>query len=335
MKKARLLPVISSLFLLMVTCLVFTSSCKKNDDDDDNNNVKVDQVLSTLEVTQVSTTTAMSGGVITFDGGSTITERGVCWSTGLTPTIADNKTSNGTGAGTFISSIGGLTPGTQYYLRAYATNAKGTGYGSTMSFKTKSIVTDKDGNVYKTVTIGSQEWLAENLKTTKLNDGTPIQQVTSLYNWYECTTPAYCWYENNIQEYATTYGALYNWYTVNTNKLCPEGWHVPSRGDWSVLFNYLGGENVAGARLKESGFDHWDYPNLGATNDVQFTALPGGYRDVYWIDFTGLGWLCQFWSSTTKGDSVYYTYGMRETEAYVFSREVEDNAGHSVRCVKD
>jgi uncharacterized protein (TIGR02145 family) len=191
---------------------------------------------------------------------------------------------------------------------------------------------DQDGNNYKTIIIGSQTWMAENLRTTKYNDGTPIPLVTAKSAWIILSTPAYCWY-NNDTTYKNSYGALYNGYAVNTNKLCPEDWHISTDAEWTTLIQLLGGENVAGGKLKELG-THWMEPNSGATNEIGFTALPGGTRYTnglfftiktigYWWTFTGSnvlnGW---YWSMSSKNGAVSRSY---------------DNStnGFSVRCVKD
>ena len=173
----------------------------------------------------------------------------------------NSKTTDGSGTGTFTSSITGLTAGTTYYVRAYATNSAGTGYGNDISFTTQQggvgNVTDDDGNVYHSVTIGTQVWMVENLKTTKYNDGTSIPLVTDATDWHNLLTPGYCWNNNDEATYKATYGALYNWYTVNTGNLCPTGWHVPGDAEWTTLTTYLGGEDVAGGKLKEVGITHW------------------------------------------------------------------------------
>ena len=150
---------------------------------------------------------------------------------------------------------------------------------------------DGDGNNYPIVTIGTQTWMTENLKTTKYNDGTDIPLVIVDTAWNSLSTPAYCWYNNDFIN-KVNYGALYNWYTVSTSKLCPKGWHVLSDAEWTVLTTYLG--DNAGGKLKEAGFTHWSSPNTVATNESGFTALPGGFRwssgYFYFVGYNGLWW---------------------------------------------
>ncbi|MBS0000242.1 MAG: fibrobacter succinogenes major paralogous domain-containing protein, partial [Cyclobacteriaceae bacterium] len=132
--------------------------------------------------------------------------------------------------------------------------------------------TDADGNVYTTITIGDQEWLGKNLKTTSLNDGTPVPEVTDIVEWSDLETSGLSWYENDETRYKDVYGALYNWYTVDTRKLCPAGWHVPTADEWETLHDYLG-DSVA-SKLKEVGNTHWSMQNNDAINSTGFTALP-------------------------------------------------------------
>ncbi len=153
-------------------------------------------------------------------------------------------------------------------------------------------VTDIDGNVYNTVKIGDQLWMAEDLKVTRYNDGTPVQYISEKTAWANNQSGAYCWFNNE-----EAWGALYNWYAVNMGELAPEGWHIPSHLDWAALADYIGGEEVAGGKLKESGGERWSSPNAGATNDYWFTAFPGGFRELDG-DFSSFGGVAYWWSST-------------------------------------
>jgi uncharacterized protein (TIGR02145 family) len=195
-------------------------------------------------------------------------------------------------------------------------------------------ITDIDGNVYHTVTIGTQVWMVENLKTTKYNDGTAIPLVTDSTAWNNLSTPGYCWYNNDSATYKTTYGALYNWFAVNTGKLCPTGWHVPTDDEWTTLITYLGGENAAGGKLKETGTTHWQSHNTGATKETGFTALPGGYRyDI--VSFSYIGKYGYWWSSTeSESYSAWYrniSYGNSGVGRYNYGKE----NGFSVRCLRN
>ena len=194
-------------------------------------------------------------------------------------------------------------------------------------------MTDIEGNVYNTVIIGNQIWMKENLKTARYNDGTEIPLVSDKTDWDNLTTAGYCWYENS-DSVGTTYGALYNWYSVNTGKLCPTGWHVPLDEEWTILTSFLGGEDIAGGKLKESGTNHWEYQTTGATNESGFTALPGGYRN-YTGTFDNVVNFGYWWSATESDAAnawnryMFYLY----PNVYRYSRRKE--IGYSVRCVKD
>ncbi len=197
-----------------------------------------------------------------------------------------------------------------------------------------SQVTDIDGNVYQTVTIGTQVWMKENLKTTKYSDGTAIPLITDNSSWAALTTPAYCWYNFDAATYKNTYGALYNWHAVNTGRLCPAGWHVPTDTEWTTLKDYLGGETIAGGKLKESGTSHWTTPNTDATNETGFTGLPGGY-----IAYSGVsGYLGSFgywWTNTEKtATDVWYQY-LSFDNGGASKLSGSKNYGFSVKCVKD
>ena len=325
-------------FILMGMLLMLTNSCKKDDNSNNNNSTGQIPVLTTTAVSNITQTIASCGGNITSDGGATVTARGVCWSTGQNPTIADNKTTDGTGAGSFTSNITGLTAGTIYYVRAYATNNTGTGYGSAMSFTTQGgttgTVTDIDGNVYHTVIIGTQVWMVENLKTTKYRDGTSIPNVTDGTAWYNLTTGAYCDYANTPTNSAI-YGKLYNWYAAtDAHNIAPTGWHVPTDAEWSTLTTYLGGESVAGGKLKEIGTTHWASPNTGATNETGFTALPGGYR-YDGGTFDGIGDVGYWWSATEDDAASAWYRVVYYSSSDVGRDDYDKELGFSVRCVRD
>lgn len=197
-------------------------------------------------------------------------------------------------------------------------------------------ITDIEMNVYKTIKIGTQVWMAENLKTTKYKDGTSIPLITENTVWANLLTPGYCWYGNSESFHKNTYGALYNWHTVNTGKLCPKGWHVPSDAEWTILITYLGGESVAGAALKEAGASHWSEAYTGSgTNTSGFTALPGGFRNFYRGEFEFLHYYGFWWSSTEDNASNAWYLGTIGAYKYVGKINNSKNNGLSVRCLCD
>ena len=292
-------------------------------------------VLNTTDVSLITVKSATSGGSVSNNGGAMITACGVCWNTSKNPTIADNKTSNNltgiTGTGYFTSNITGLNSNTIYYLRAYATNSAGTTYGGEVTFKTLEsgigTVTDIDGNIYHTIAIGTQMWMVENLKTTKLNDGTSIPNVTEDPIRRTLLTPCYCWYKNDIN-YKNTYGAFYNWYTVNTGKLAPTGWHIPTDAEWTTLTTFLGGSSIAGGKLKEPGTTHWTNPNNGATNESGFTAIAARLGSISNYEAT-------WWSATENSAEGAYSRGLYSNQIYIERTGYVKNASLTVRCVKD
>jgi uncharacterized protein (TIGR02145 family) len=297
--------------------------------------------ISTSSITYITATSAICGGNISSDGGTMVTSRGVCWSTSQNPTIADNKTTNGTGTGTFNSNLISLKENTIYYLRAYATNITDTAYGNQVSFKTlfntlqKDQISDIEGNFYNTITIGTRVWMKENLKTTRYNDGTTIPSVADGTLWGKLKTPGYCWYLNNETEYKNIYGALYNWYTVNSGKLCPTGWHLPSDDEWTTLASFIGGNSKAGSKLKEVSITHWNGPNADATNETSFTALPGGYRYNNGV-FGFIGDNGNWWTATAESNPLNAWHRSLSGSRTDISRGNSiKTGGMSVRCLKD
>ena len=200
-------------------------------------------------------------------------------------------------------------------------------------------ISDIDGNSYRTVALGNQVWMADNFRATRYADGAPILKVTEDAEWSFLTTPAYSWYHNDSVTNSRLYGALYNWYVVEHGNLCPGGWHISLDEDWTILVNYLGGHLVAGGKLKEAGYSHWESPNLGATNETYFTALPGGSRDGEFGFFADQGQFGTWWGAGSPGDTDNaYTRVMqfhtRIVDRYGLTTD-QKSRGYSVRCVKD
>jgi uncharacterized protein (TIGR02145 family) len=200
---------------------------------------------------------------------------------------------------------------------------------------------DIDSNRYKIVGIGSQIWMAENLKVTRFNNGTSISNITDSIKWYWADDPGYCWYNNNSILNKQTYGGLYNYYAVETGLLCPVGWHVPDNNDWDVLIKYIGDRKIVGAKLKQVGFDLWKEPNSNpspATDEYGFRAIPGGYRKLsYNIDaeFTGIGSLAMFWCFDAS-DKYFAAFKYLGSNSSALSSYIKQKrAGLSIRCILD
>ncbi len=289
--------------------------------------------LTTAAISFITTSTASSGGNITSDGGGGISARGVCWSTSQNPTISlMTKTVDGTGAGSFTSNITGLSAGVTYYVRAYATNSAGTAYGNQQTLTTNAV--DVDGNTYTTVTIGTQVWMKENLKTSKYRNGSPIPTNLTDAAWNATTTGAYAIYNNNSTN-NTIYGKLYNWYAVaDPRGLCPTGWHVPSDAEWTTLEDFLGGSSVAGGQLKSTSA-LWTAPNTGASNSSGFSALPGGYCSSP-SGYSNIALYGYWWSSTElfpTSDAWLRLLGNFNANS---GRTTDPKRnGFSVRCLRD
>jgi uncharacterized protein (TIGR02145 family) len=315
------------------------------------NTVPVIPSVTTTSISAITQTTASSGGNVTSDGGASITERGICYNTSSNPTIAHSKiVATGT-TGTFTSNLTGLTAGTAYYVKAYAINSVGTAYGNEVLFTTTSSgggiifnpgltygsVSDIDGNLYKTIAIGSQVWMAENLKTTKYNDGSTIPNVTDNSAWAALTTGAYSDYANTPAN-SSIYGRLYNWYSAASNNpknVCPTGWHVPTDAEWTILTVYLGGESIAGGKLKETGNTSWTIPNTGADNSTGFSAIPGGRRRQLDSNFDGGAYYGFWWSSTEQTIEAGYSREIAYDNSSFIRIWDYKRSGLSIRCIQD
>jgi uncharacterized protein (TIGR02145 family) len=415
--------------ILIIFSVFFIQTCRKDEV----------PVVRTIDVTEISTFTAISGGDVINEGSSSVFKKGVCWDIYPSPDISDKTFYNGDETDKFECYLSGLSSGTTYFIRAFATNSKGTGYGNELTFTTltdqkptvetlpatnpsltsvvlngkvdangfettvsfeygettgygSSLTIDKvysfnhdiniilsgltksttyhfrimavsvigtsygsdasfttldsaappinfnqnltygsvadiEGNIYKTIKIGTQTWMAENLKATRYNDSTLLTN----------TYPVCVWYNDDSAAFKAVYGGLYTWPYIDRSSngdknVCPTGWHIPSDEDWTTLTDYLGGENVAAGKLKEAGSSHWAVPNGGATNESGFTALPGGF-------FGGdasLGNIGFWWSSSLNTEIhpsnvwiriMYYQSG--------FMTRTYTKGGFSIRCIKD
>jgi uncharacterized protein (TIGR02145 family) len=236
----------------------------------------------------------------------------------------------------FNVSIGlsGLTTGITYHYRVKAVNSGGTTYGRDRVFATLPLVADIDGNIYNTVTIGTQTWMKENLKTTTYNDGTIIPNITYDATWNVPGGGAYCDYNNN-PVYGNIFGRLYNFYAAADGRnLCPTDWHVATDADWTTLTVNLGGTDIAGGKMKEAGIVHWTDPNVSGTNESGFTALPGGYR---YIDgtFQYISSYAYWWSSTADVGSFAFSMGLWSGDGKTIRGRDWGTYGFSVRCIKD
>lgn len=322
----------SNLVIVLVLFIlhIYSYSCQEESDEIPS--------LQTSSITEISKTSATGGGTILSDGGSTILEKGVCWSIHSQPTIADDK-SIGAGSNSFTANLTDLTLGTWYHVRAYATNTLGTGYGDEVTFYTIGMVNDIDGNAYDTIRIESQTWMVQNLKTTRFNNGVPIQLATDNSSWSSLNSPAYCELNNEITK-VDLYGRLYNFYVATDNqKACPSGWRVATDADWTLLATALGGADVAGGKLKST--KGWMYPNFGPENRTGFEALPGGYRKadgsyarVFYVNGEMLGDFGYWWTSTAYDDLQGFGRNMFSDLHRLGVVHLDKRQGLSIRCIK-
>ena len=341
-------------------------------------------IVSISYVADILITAAVVNGRVISNGGLTLSEAGICWSTSPNPTTADRKTIENVNSSSYITHITGLTPNTRYYVRIYATNSMGTSYSDEIVFetlqedifntsKTYHAVTDIEGNVYKTIVIGTQEWMAENLKVTKFNDGSdiPLETESGVWagttGWWNLTTPAYCWFNNDSTSYGNTYGALYNWYTINTadnggKNICPTGWHVATDDEWTILeiqlqnnnYNYdsfidtdndrttnnktaisLASKTGWNENTSDGGVGNPDY--LTKANLTGFSALPNGFRQPSG-GFMSIQYASYWWTATamdvTNARNRYIKEGGSEIgrdETFYTNKK----NGYAIRCMRD
>ena len=346
--------------LLLFFLLGFTA-CDKKDVEEDLS--KVLPQVKTLNIKELTNRSAKSGGDIIFLGTLPILTKGVCWNTNPNPTIENSKTIDGSGDENFISNVTNLQANTKYYLRAYASNSKGTSYGEELVFTTYfGVVNDVEGNTYGTVKIGNQEWMAQDLKTTKYRNSNPIATGLDNLDWQITAAGAYSIYphgnvdgiisENQMLEY---YGVLYNGYAIFDQRgICPAGWRVPSDEDWSVLVNYLVDNNPeislsnVGDAIKScrqvtsplgqpcatSSHPRWSVSesNFG-TNIVNFSALPSGTRQTSG-NYSFIGNYGFYWTSTPGISGFTHRRQLFVNNGLFESASLNMRSGFSVRCVR-
>jgi uncharacterized protein (TIGR02145 family) len=315
--------------LLILLILISFTSCKKDKG-----------ILSTIETLPpefVASKAATLGCYVKSDGGSGIADCGIYIGISASPETSGIPLKMGNDTGLFIGQVSGLTANTKYYIKAYAKNAKGESFGEEMNFTTPPTLTDFDNNIYETVIIGSQTWMAKNLQTTHFLNGESISTtIPPTMDISSESTPNYQWTYAGENANLTIYGKLYTWYTItDSRKICPTGWHIPSDAEWTTLENTLGGYAIAGSSLKEYGNSHWLSPyNVDGSNISCFSGLPGGYRSQ-----NGLFFLLQnnayFWSSTQSDASNSWARILDAGTRAVVRTGVIKKSGVSVRCIKD
>lgn len=312
--------------------------------------------VRTDPVSDVTTSEAVGGGTITDDGGSSVTERGIVWGVSQEPTLENNRgmAASASENDSFMASMSGLLPETTYHVRAFAMTDAGVAYGDVVSFTTPpeliiNIIEDIDGNQYRTVEIGNQVWMAENLRTSRFQNGDYITYVIDNNEWEELNQEeagAWAFYNNHAGN--EPFGLLYNWYAVNDPRgLCPAGWRVATDRDWQQLERYLGmnpneanatgwrGQNAnVGGKLKAEGTDFWRSPNTGATNESGFMALAGGYRFTSG-SFSYLRFFGYWWTATGADANTAWRRLLFNNRESINRMNYDKRYGFSVRCVQN
>ena len=344
--------------ILLLSQLILLDSCSCKDDSD--TTLRPPEADTQYLVTYITQSSAIvSSGVITWGLYTNVSfEYGTTLSYGDSMPCPEFSGNHPSPPALLVdNTLTRLAPGSTYHFRLIASNKYGTDYGDDSFFTTLNkgqnginfntelnygTLSDIDGNIYKTIQVGSQIWMAENLKTIRFNDASSITNVTSAYNWTRMTTPAYCWYSNDSASYKPSNGALYNWYAVNTNKLCPNGWHIPTKEEWTALFDNLGGKDLAAGKIQEKGTNHWQSQGSDVSNSSGFTALPCGYRNDGLTDgvFGELGRGASWYSSTfdtsfSKSFAVSLFISVYSGPRLGIDYVNYSTQGKSIRCIKD
>jgi uncharacterized protein (TIGR02145 family) len=312
--------------------------------------------LNTIIPSTMTTNSVVVTGVITSDGGADVTTRGICWGTSTYPTTAGDKTSEGTGTGTFTSSITGLTPDTKYYARAYTVTSWGTTYGNQVSFVTYAgTLSDLDGNTYYTLKMGTQLWMAENLKSTKFSNGDQIPTTTpATLSIVSEATPKYQWAPSGNENNISLYGRLYTGHAVlDSRNVCPSGWHVPTANEWDTFTAYLSANgfgfggvsaNIAKSIASSSAWltttSSWSTGYVGndlsLNNSSGFNGLPAGIRNANG-EFCCLGGTASWWSCTvySSDPAQLIHYFILHVSPTITKHATTKHEASSVRCIKD
>lgn len=315
-------------YLIYVASFLFIWSC---------NDQEEVPTVSTLSVS-ISPVLVTSGCKVNSEGTSPITTLGICWSTDPNPTIQANFTESLPGSTkSSYDTLRNFAINTTYFIRAYATNKSGTGYGEQIEATLylnhpEPDATDVDGNIYKTIRIGDQIWMKENLKTTRYRNGDPIPNITENTQWSKQTSGAYCNY-NNDPVIGNVYGRLYNSYVmVDSRKVAPTGWRVPVQSDWVTLMTFL--RNSCHDHMQETGSVHWKSANSSADNVSGFSALPCGQRSSF-SNFEMLGHQATWWNSVSRGRVVSFgMLGKNDCNSFGDGGGI-DVYGFSIRCIKE
>jgi uncharacterized protein (TIGR02145 family) len=313
--------------------------------------------LNTISISEITATGAKLGGEITNDGGSPITEKGICISLQPNPTVTDRKILMGIGSDPYSKAVDSLEINKQYYVRAYAKNSVGIAYGQNVGFSTLSYVKgngmyDNDKNFYKTVIINGKEWMAENLRTNYINDGRLISQVwaNNSENWGKVCIGSTSMTEPLVffrsEQDAEKFGHLYSWHAAQL--VCPTGWRLPTGQDFDSLINYLGGYAIAGSKMKDNTPNLWNTTTSQGSNSSGFSARPAGNfarTSLVESKLINQGISVQFWSTSSLGfqtqcpDGYAPRYELRSNSQEVnvqtfFGCECTKSVGRSVRCIK-
>lgn len=343
------------LTIALLVIVLFTS-CEKNEIPEENNKSTEDVniVVKTLIAENINSRGAVIKSTVAYNQDVMSLYLGVCWSQNIFPTIENdlaqgyitfsNSDKDIQGLANLGDSIdfttiaSGLLPNTQYFIRAFVTTSNGTVYGNQVVFSTlqnnnqEGTIRDIDGNSYKTVKIGNQEWMAENLRTSRFSNGDNIPNIAESTQWANTDSAAFCWSGNNSEEDNNT-GKIYNWYAVSDSRnLCPDGWHVPKKSDWNELFEYI----------SENGFRDREANALRGINsdDAGYFGFNAGKGSVrYGNNFlTGLEFcnsVSSWWMIDEVDTTKNNTFIELSEEKYVFGNQFYFDASFNVRCLKD